>query len=61
MSSNSSIHNVSKVNFKKMGLGEDKGYVFIVTATDKHGHEHTFNMFMPDFNDDVKAIDWKDY
>ena len=61
MSSNSSIHNVSTVNFKKMGLGEDKGYVFIVTATDKHGHEHTFNMFMSDFNDDVKAIDWKDY
>ena len=60
MSSNSSIHNVSTVTFKKMDLGET-GYVFIVTATDEHGHEHTFNMFMSDFNDDVKAIDWKDY
>jgi hypothetical protein len=49
MSSNSSIHNVSKVDFEKMDLGEDKGYVFIVTATDKHGHEHTFNMFMSDY------------
>ena len=49
------------VDFKKMDLGEDKGYVYIVTATDKHGHEHTFNMFMSKLNDDVKAITWKDY
>jgi hypothetical protein len=49
------------VDFKKMDLGENKGYVYIVTATDKHGHEHTFNMFMSKLNDDVKAITWKDY
>lgn len=61
MSSNSSIHNVSKVDFEKMDLGEDRGYVFIVTATDKHGYEHSFNMFMSKLNDDVKAITWKDY
>ena len=61
MSSNSSIHNVSKVDFEKMDLGEDRGYVYIVTATDKHGYEHSFNMFMSKLNDDVKAITWKDY
>jgi hypothetical protein len=61
MSSNSSIHNVSKVDFEKMDLGKDKGYVFIVTATDESGHKHSFNMFAASVIQDANEIKWRDF
>ena len=60
MSSNSSIHNVSKVEFTKIDLRDRNKHVYVVTATDESGHEHTFNMFMSNLNDDVEAMKWRD-
>lgn len=61
MSSNSSIHNVSKVEFTKMDLGDKNGHVFVVTATDESGHEHTFNMFASEVIQDANEIKWRDF
>jgi hypothetical protein len=57
MSSTSSIHKVCKVHFEKMDLGNGMGRVFSVTATDEHGHQHCFNMFI---TEDVNEITWGD-